>query len=392
MIASVKKHKLSSCSVKNRRMIDDTVLNPFNPIRVDGELTLTENFGVYENYEFFYSGWDNRDTLEFGDDPSDIPTNKSFNIAGLNIELYRCIIHDYANVGFWSSSKGIKLTECIIYFNGWSGGDRGHGCGAYVQNYEETKIFERCIIFWNFSNGLKFYGSSGHIFRGITIKDCVFFDTGRLYTLVPSSMRFDLLIAGNAEDQYSDVLIQGNEIYRKSDNIGVPMILGMEDSVMNYDIKDNYVVGNVDPSGIMPCLFYPTGGQGSGDVSGNTFYGSLIHVAEGDIPDNTFGIRPLSGKRTRVIKCNGKRAHVIIYNYDNSSTVDIDVTGILSTSEGYKLTNVQDLFNDIIVGVVGKNNIIKVPMTGRTTATPIKWIAPPNTFPEFGCFILEENI
>lgn len=359
--------------------------------QIDGKFALWDNNQEIQYTEFFYSGWTKRDTSEEGTMPSDLPVDMSFDIYGTGNSLYRCVIHDFANAGFWSAAKGTRITECICFFNGWSGVDRGHGCGAYVQNYEETKIFERCIIFWNFSNGLKFCASDGHVLRGITIKDCILFDTGRPYTLNPQVMRIDLLIGGSAIDQYSDVLIQGNEIYRRSDNIGVPLQLSMLDGQMNYDVKDNYVVGNIDEYGINPCVFYPTGGQGSGDVSGNTFYGSLFHVKEEDIPDNTFGVRPESGKRIRVIKCDGKRAHVAIYNYDHSDTVDVDVTGVLSAGENYKLTNVQDLFNDIVTGIVKNGNIITISMIGRTVATPIKWVAPPSTFPEFGCFILEKN-
>ena len=93
------------------------------------------------------------------------------------------------------------------------------------------------------------------------------------------------------------------------------------------------------------------------------------------------------------------RADLIIYNWELDNTVPVNVSATLSPGDTYELRNVQDYFGDVITGTYAGGEL-SVPMTGRTRAKPIgydevsTWYhdpLQPNTFPEFGAFILKKT-
>ena len=92
------------------------------------------------------------------------------------------------------------------------------------------------------------------------------------------------------------------------------------------------------------------------------------------------------------------RANIIIYNWDKANTVAVDLSSVLNPGDSYELRNVQDYFGDVITGVYGGGELI-IPMTGRTRAKPLgydqvtSWYhnpLQPNTFPEFGAFVIKK--
>jgi hypothetical protein len=90
------------------------------------------------------------------------------------------------------------------------------------------------------------------------------------------------------------------------------------------------------------------------------------------------------------------RGNIIIYNWDQASVVNVDVSSVLASGDTYELHNVQDYFGDIQTGVYA-GGTMAINMTGRTRAKPIgydqtaPWYHDPlqqNTFPKFGAFVL----
>ena len=90
------------------------------------------------------------------------------------------------------------------------------------------------------------------------------------------------------------------------------------------------------------------------------------------------------------------RGNIIVYNWDQATSVSVDVSSILTIGDNYELRNVQDYFGDVQSGVYG-GGPLSITMSGRTMARPIgydqvaTWYHNPlqqNTFPKFGAFVL----
>jgi len=345
----------------------------------------------FENMEFYYADWVKRYSTDLSGNDTDLDLTKSFEVYGYNVEFYRCIIHDFSDVGSWDNSLNIetKFTECIIYYNGWQSVDRGHGYNMYGQNSHGRKILERCIIFSAYRNNIHFNAATKEQI-GFDIIDCINFGTGSVSDpALPHEVNNYIL---GSEIKLSDINFTRNEIYTNSRmplNWGI--FLGYNTPVDKLDhitMIDNYIdcprdsLGYNYPVTIGRILPYST-------ITGNYFYGPDFPGMADSYPLNTYGAARTSGKRTRMIKCDGERGHIVIYNYDEDATIDVDLTGILVTGDNYKLINVQD-FTDIMTGVVGAANMITIPMTGRTISNPIMGTNYDNTFPRFGCFIIEK--
>jgi hypothetical protein len=100
--------------------------------------------------------------------------------------------------------------------------------------------------------------------------------------------------------------------------------------------------------------------------------------------------------RLKLNRYDSRRANLIIYNWDQASTVTVDVSSFLNPGDTYQLRNVQDYFGDVISGTYAGGGL-QVPMTGRTRVKPIgydqvtAWYhdpLQPITFPKFGAFVL----
>lgn len=359
--------------------------------KTDGAVLVRGNYLRFENLEIYYSGWTTRQSAESGSFVSDLPMYEYIDVTGVGIEFYRCVVHDMTDgIQTWKVAENCKISECVIYYNGWDGVDRGHGHGIYTENENVgTKIIERSIIFYQFGLGIKALQAN----QGYTIKDCILFNNNLLYKKgiytgvgLCQDVLFDL-----AQPLTTDIEINGCEIYRSSPDISIHAaclapcywVGGTGFTIINnYMIADqaiNLLNGTGEP---MPF---------SGTMEGNTFLGTVNGFSTTDFPLNTWAARPTSGKRNRVILCDVIRAHIAIYNYDLSNTVDVDCSSFLIEGDTYKLINVQDFFTDIINGTVASGGIVTVPMVGRTTSAPIGWDAPTGTFPEFGCFIIEKT-
>lgn len=352
--------------------------------KIGGEFDINGNYVRCENIEFLYDGWTKREWDDYGSvTPKDVPANKKPELFGVGDELYRCLIHDTMGIGWWSSSINSKLTECIIFNNGYvEYGDKGHGHGIYTQNTSGLKTVERCIIFFNYGWGVKLQGSGAY--SGYYFKDCIFFDPS-LPDDGLGGMSQSLVMGG--WEQYSNIIVEGCEFYNRASlasGTARSMDIGYSGGLDNFQILNNYCCATT---------YFSTYPLTNGTVTGNTFYGiggNYTPWTEG----NTIATRPTSGKRSRLIVCEaGVRAHLVIYNYDLDNTVDVDCSELLSEGDDYRLTNVQDVHNDIIEGTADSGGVITVPMTGRTVASPTAAaVTLTSTFPEFGCFIIEKIV
>src|SRR5262249_34787894 len=113
--------------------------------------------------------------------------------------------------------------------------------------------------------------------------------------------------------------------------------------------------------------------------------------AQATYPNNTYygSTRPTgTWIYVRPNAYEAKRANIVVYNWDLDSTVDVDVSGILSSGDGYEVRNAADFFGAPVLTGTYSGGSLTLPMTGLSVATPVGVGAPPPSGPEFNVFVL----
>jgi hypothetical protein len=325
---------------------------------LDGDINLTAGQDYTLSFlELCYSGWTNRQTDEGGGAPTDIPHLKVIEMTAPRVSIEDSIIHDMSGgPGWWTMDVNSHLKRCIIYNIGWeSTADRGHGHLVYTQNDTGLKTIEDCIMFHSFSTGIKIYAQGGKA-QNYACRRNIVFNAGILSSHEDYQMNEWI-----QEEAGSGYTFEDEHTYH-SDPTFDPVRLGLYDPVTGVTLRRNYW-----PEGLAL--------NGVADVDEGGFYGP----------------RPESGSHIWVNPVADGRAHLALYNWDHADSLVVDVSAVLDPGAAYRLINVQDYFVDRVTGEVGQDGTITVDMraVSHTVAAPEAWPAPPTTFPEFGCFVLE---
>lgn len=316
---------------------------------IDGAFTARGQSVTFVDLEFTYTGWTNRATLLPGSTPADIPYTKALANEGFGVNFINCIIHDQTSPGFQSLSKNALFYGCVIFYNGWSGPDRGHGHGLYVQNDAPfRKIIKDCIIFDNFGYGIHAYTEGGGI-NYLTLEGNTCFRNGSLY----GGYYSDILVGGYTIAL--DPVLQDNMTY----NIGA-CNLGYVAGCTGAILINNYF-----PQGLTKV------NAGISSEIGN-YYG------ENGLGNAIF-LRPNL--------YNSARANLTIYNASQAPSVVVDISALGWTGGSIRVRNVQDYFTNWQIFTPGAT--LEIDMINQTIGTPVEWNHPLTTFPDFGCFVLE---
>jgi hypothetical protein len=127
-------------------------------------------------------------------------------------------------------------------------------------------------------------------------------------------------------------------------------------------------------------------------VTGNDFYGTPISgIGQSQFPSNVWhgSTRP-TGTVIRISPnaYEAGRANIAIYNWDKKSTVNVDLSSVLSVGSAYEIRNAQDFFGAPVASGTYSGGSVALPMSGLSVASPIGWSAPDPTGPEFNAFIV----
>jgi hypothetical protein len=182
---------------------------------------------------------------------------------------------------------------------------------------------------------------------------------------------------GNPARPALNAVFRNNYSYYKRGNGGRALDFAYN-GVSNAIVDDNYLAGDTafDQDGTIASM------------KGNTFYGA-VNFTTSQYPTNTYFTSRPTGVRSfvRPNRYEPGRAHITIFNWDNLSSVSVNV-GTAGIADGtYVLRNAQNYWQESQTLSVSGGQIT-VPMTGWTVVAPIGWTTPPNTFPEFGVFVL----
>jgi len=363
---------------------------PGKRVILDGNVAERSSLRIKGSWTDYYgleviSSSTSHTSQERGSNPGDLVTNGGITINGANTKLINFISHDNVGSGInsWSDAPNSELYGNIIYNNGWTAPDRGHGHAIYAQNKTGYKKITNNIIFFGYATGIHVYTEGGQI-EGFNIQDNTWFMTGA--SDPRASQRKDNCLIGGFQP-VKNLLINNNQGYSQNGR-GTRIGYGGSVTGQSATISNNYLSEN----------FWVAGAWNRLDVTNTTIHRgrtgssqSYVHDAGGNTFFNT---PPTSGKKVFVTAntYDPRRAKVVIYNFDEDSQVNVDLSSVLKAGEAYRIHSVFGLFNNPLVTGIYDGNPVSIPMDAieapqPTNSTGIDDIED-NPHRKFGTFIV----
>ncbi len=281
-----------------------------------------------------------------------------------NTKIINFIVHDTrGGLSSFSASTDSELYGNIIYNNGWTAPDRGHGHAIYTQNTGGYKKLTSNIIFFGFGTGIHAYVEGSPKLDNFDIQENVWFLTGA--SDPRASQKKDNCLVGGLQP-VTNLLIKNNRGY--SDNSRGTRI-GYSGSVTGQSavLADNYLAEN----------FWVAGDWDSLNISGTSIFHGITGDSQSQITDlggNDFRESdPADGKKIFVSsnRYDPRRLRVTIYNFDLDDTVRVDLGSLLQPGEAYRIHSVFDLFGEPLQTGVYNGADITIPMGTIAPPQPI---------------------
>jgi len=295
------------------------------------------------------------------------------------LKFINLVIHDTLGNGFWIDATDLEMNGCIVYYNGWSASDRGHGHGIYAQNATGTKHFVDNVIFQQFDKGIQYFGGTSAPIDNIDTEGNTVFQNG----YIDGTESNNIEIGGGVTAQ--NPVFKNNYSYYS--NIGKEDIGGYNTAgTANLVYQNNYDSADND----WPTQF--TGLHGF-TISGNVFHGHDGGFSTAAYPSNTFYLgSPAPAPPNRVfVRPNAwepGRANITSYNWAHQPTVYPDVSAVLKIGDSYEVRNAQNFYGPPVATGTYSGGRISLPTTGLPSAAPVGWPTPAPTGPEFNAYVL----
>jgi hypothetical protein len=370
--------------------------------------------------------------------------NARFRPMGIEVQaphtkLVNLVVHDTGiAIGLWENAPDSEIYGNIIYNSGTenTSADKRHGHALYSQNKQGTQTFRDNIMFNQFGWGIHVYSNVGPL-SGFLIEGNAVFNSG---VQNPSGIRYNnLLVLGHGRPYSAQrVTVQNNYTYQSPDQKPGTSFSDANVSFGCQDPGDNrglVVRDNVFAGGSPAALFC---NWLDATVTGNTFvspYG-LIGVLANPAAikeyrwdtnryfgDGSEPGRPQFGVNDRIFSSwdawvkgsrldahsqyeSGRphgaqvfvrpnafepgRASVIVYNWDRSPAVDVDLSAIAPRGTRFTVRDVQDYFGAPLLSGTADGRPVRLPIRaveGKGVLDSKPGI--PATGPEFGVFVVQ---
>lgn len=360
------------------------------------------------------------------------PMAFGFAVYGPDIKFINCVVHDTAQ-GFsaYNSASNAEFYGNISYYNGWIGPDRNHGHGMYLQNITGTKLVSDNFVGDNADEGIQAYGSGGATIAGITIQGNTLYNTSSWPT---PHYQYNLVMGGGQLDS-GNTITENMSYFTPAQDYGFVNI-GQYAPGNNLTATNNVFVGGyiaVAVEGVAgPFVFTgnriytrPTAaheitlGQytnqaplagytwdnnqyfglnvffhgtydGSTENNGSSLSFPLWQEGTGFDAHSTFSASPPTGTwiYVRPNKYEPKRANITIFNWNQSESVNVDLSTILSVGDSYVIRDAQNFYGLPVAAGTYSGTAIPIPMAGLAKAVPEGFTAPAHTAPLLGTFVL----
>jgi len=279
-------------------------------VRIDGGLSV-QNPSAHvwiRDLEIFVSEPVPEKPISPGSHPEDLkrPWGGVQMHGGKNCKYINLVIHNCnQGISCWKGEIDPLIYGCIIYGNGWLGTDRGHGHCIYTQNDEGTKTVSNCIMTCKYDGTytMHAYGSSRAYVNNFLVEQSIFYDKG------------PFLIGGGKPSK--NIRVLGNFLYNVSMRIGYTAPHNE-----NCELRNNLIV--------------------NGDLD-------IVRYKEVIDKDNIIikkGQDRPKGVKAALLpnKFDRNRAHLVIFNWDKTQTVELTTKGFLKSGEKFQLMDPKNLF------------------------------------------------
>ena len=320
----------------------------------------------------------NRVSSQITSFPTDIARGTGYsNTSNDGIKLINLVIHDTAaGVNSFSLSTNAEVYGTLIYNNGWIAPNQGNGPGIYTQNTApSSKRYIDNVIFGNFGLGIEAYGSP------VAAVDNLHFEGNAIFKSGGANPRQDFLVGGEAGANGATII--NNFIYENRNGASSAFNLGFLGSsgTTNAVVQNNYFA----------CKSYFVSPQNL-NMSGNTFTDTITSLNQASYPSNTYlnENRPSSGAvvSVRPNQYERGRANVVIYNWGQAPTVNVDLSNVLSPGATYEIRNAQNFYGQPILTGTYSGGSIAFPTYGFSPAVPVGLAPRPATGPEFNVYVV----
>jgi len=355
--------------------------HPGERATIDGSLHLAGAFAWYRDFEIMSSATARR-SRESGPYPKDVPRGDLSTVegpeTGAGLKLIDVVAHDLASVMLWKEAVDMEVEGCLVYYNGWTAPDRGHGHGLYVQNVSGTKRIAGNVIFRNFDNGIQAYGSEKAGLDNLDIEGNTIFGNGDLI----DDPAHNILIGGGRVAENARVV--DNLLYFAAFARGIQLNLGY------------------DPYGVGAARAKITGNYlGNGEIrmndrnrevvfERNTVFSAPAHFDARRFPRNAYpGTRPAQSRVfVRPDRYARGRGIVTVFNWARRPWVEADLSGVLVRGQRFEVRDAQDYFGAPVATGTWSGTPVRLPMKGLRPAEPVGWKRPPPTGPDFNVFVI----
>jgi hypothetical protein len=321
----------------------------------------------------------------------------------VGVKVINCIVHDCGpqknqgswgnyggGFGAWLAVEGCEVHGNLVYNNGVDDSDRGHGHGLYVQSQADAAgpmVFKNNIVFRNFDNGYQVYGSSAAPRTNVTMTQNVMFNDGEISELHGMNGVAEIWHDGGQTSINPKVI--GEMTYARVGSTGGAVRVC---NSSNGVFSNNFFCTTGAPAGNVG-LYWGTSNSGA-TGSNNTVIGAYAN-SSATMLGSTLIARPTSGLNVFVLKNDYEtgRGNIIVYNWGKASTVDADVSSVLSSGDMYEVRDAQNWFAaaPVMTGTYSGGSIT-IPMTGLTVGAPVGYtMVFPHTAPEFGTFVVRKT-
>jgi hypothetical protein len=386
-------------------------------------LTIQGQSTWYVGFEIMYSD-PVRVSQNPGSYPGDIHRGTCVTVFGPETKLINLVLHDCSQgAGFWIPATNAEMNGNIIYYNGWDGAGQGHGHGIYTQNDSGVKQIRDNIIFNQFGLGIQAYGSGTAYVRNYEIVGNIVFNNG---SIGEAGAHLDNILVAGGVPPKDGIDIESNYTYHTpAAGTGYSRLGWQWDSVNGtITARNNYWIGGQPPIGFWywtKATFsgntvYSTGmqewlvpsdpqQQGSSDWSGNHYWGNeSFRYNDANLSWN--GWKASTGNDATSDYTAGRphgvwtfvrpnlyeagRANVVIYNWDLSKAVNVDLSAVLAEGDNFEIRDAENFFAPAVVSGTFNGSPVSIPLTGLTVAAPVGEVpTPPQpTAPEFAAFVV----
>jgi hypothetical protein len=334
---------------------------------------------------------------------------------GTRCKFINMAVHDN-NQGFswWVEAVDSEIYGCLIYHNGVTGADRGHGHGIYTQNKDGVKRVVDNVLWDGYYYGMQCYGSGQAYVYGYHIEGNIFFSNGMAST--PDGCT-NCVVGGGRPSK--DINVVGNVSYMHPTSNRVNLSLYYtQDLNSNLVCKDNYcvngryamvlgrwdkIVGSGNHLFGRSLLAMAPMDAARGDFSWNNneyVVGTWPYPFElgWSMYQNTMDFKKWQettglDKDSKVVETAWRaprgvtvivrpnqyeqgRANIAVMNWDRAGAVLMDLSGVLKAGQPYRIFNVQKLWEDPVAQGIYDGKPVAVP-------TFLSWLAP-----EFDAYLL----